>query len=363
MKHRNESYPSKFLEISATTSQSHTSFDEASAATSLSNTTNEPHNIDDKFWIFTAVTPPISAVALYICITQILFCIAKSNLWQRKRNPNNLKRLQRSINDGDIETSYANVLNAMSAFGTACAFLRPAVDFRLILSNHDDLGCDLSMKFKLACHISALLCIYLILWLRQRIFYHHPRLKHLTSKFVRFVSFTMSIVIICGLLLTLALFLGAGKYQGSNKGCVVSQGPLLRTRWIVLISCTITFHVCLLSLFIYPLIKHTSAMSRNTTGDRRDVIMSLVKRAAATSSLCVLSDVLSTSLAIVTRERIISTSSFIYDVNIVVNGFCMVMSFPDWKQRLCSWRLFKKRQEQIIKESDIKSSRTSSSRG
>lgn len=300
------------------------------------------HSIDDSFWIFTAITAPISVIALYVCTTQILFCIAKSTTWERKMNPNNL-RLQRQNSDGDIEITYASVLNSMSAFATTCAFLRAAVDFRLVLSDHSDFGCDISMKFKLACHIAALLCVYLILWLRQRIFYHHPRLKHLTSKFVRFVSLMMSIVIICGLLLTLALFVGAGKYEGTSHGCEVINGPLVKTRWIVLISCTVMFQICLLSLFIYPLIKHTSTMQRSRTATkvRRDMIMSLVKRAAATSTLCMLSDVLSTVLVVFTRERIINLTSFIYDVNIIVNGFCMVMSFPDWKQRLRSWRLLK----------------------
>lgn len=295
---------------------------------------NITENEDLEFWIFTGINVPVTLAALYVCITQIIFCIKKAKLSRK------FKRKHRN-SDETARGKYGTLLNIMSALGTLGAFLRAAVDFRLIYGRDSDFGCDLTAKFKISNYTLTFTSIYLVLWLRQRVFYEHPGLRHLSSKLVRFVSWAMVIGIFLAIVGASGIFFAQGKYYGTPQGCAIPTGPLVVVRWVFVMVCTAIFQTCLLALFMYPLIKHRSmayAQTRATEGGRNTIIR-LVRRATVTSLSCVLSDVCFAFLVIGIARETMAFETFFYDFNAVFNAFCMVMSFGDWRTRLMPWRL------------------------
>lgn len=307
------------------------------------NVTGNTFDYESEFWFCTGFSVPLAIGALYLCLTQILFCIYKAGC-RMKVKGNGTKH----PHPKNSQNKHAFVLNCMSAFAATCAFLRAGVDFRLTYGKYNDFGCDLSIKFKLVNYVFSLLSIYLVLWLRQRIFYEHPRLKHLSSKLIRFVSWSMSVVIVAGVIVTSVFFFGVGRYLGTPYGCVPQKGPFTTIRWIILIGCTTMFQICLLTLFIYPLVKHRSNVKTGAGTGKKNIIIPLIRRAAITSFLCVASDIGFALLILLMKRKIVTMSTFVYDVNIVFNAVCMVLSFPDWRVRLMPWKITK---EEIV-ESD-----------
>lgn len=293
-------------------------------------------NVDLEFWICTGFTVPLSLGALYLALTQMIFFFKKGSFGMNSKptwkTSSSNPTPSRGLNNN------AAILNFMIAFGCTCAFLRAAIDFRLPYGRHNDFGCNLAIKYKSGNYILSLLSMYLVLWFRQRVFYQHPRLKHLSSKLIRFVSWAMCFVMIATMLATAVIFFGVGSYVGVIKGCTV-RGPLTSSRWVMLIGCTSIFQIFLLVLFIYPLMKHKREVQRSFTCKKNDIIIQLIKRATVTSILSVVSDVGFGLLILFLRREIVTISTFVCDVNIVFNAICVVMSFPDWKLRLLPWRI------------------------
>lgn len=292
-------------------------------------------NIDLEFWICTGFSVPLSLGALYLGLTQIVFFFKKGNFGKNKKST---RKSSASLAPSRSLNNNAAILNFMIAFGCTCAFLRAAVDFRLPYGRHNDFGCNLAIKYKSVNYILSLLSMYLVLWFRQRVFYQHPRLKHLSSKLIRFVSWAMCFVMIATMLATSVIFFGVGKYVGVIKGCTV-HGPLASSRWVMLIGCTSIFQIFLVGLFIYPLMKHKRAVQQSFARKKNDIIIQLIQRATVTSVLSVVSDVGFGLLILFLRRDIVTFSTFVCDVNIVFNAICVVMSFPDWKMRLLPWRV------------------------
>ncbi|XP_039252316.2 uncharacterized protein LOC120329660 [Styela clava] len=304
---------------------------------------NDTFNYGLEWLICAGLSAPLGLFSLYVAITQVAYCALKSGKTKKSSEKRRSSSTGSNSHSGkaNVQDKHAFILNAMCAIGAICAFLRAGVDFRLIFGNNTDLGCDLSIKFKLAAYALSLIAVYLVLWLRQRTFYQHPRLKHLSSKLIRVISWTMCILIVTGMGSTAILFFAVGRYVGVPNGCVVQKSKLTSIRWIILIGCTTFFQICLLTLFVYPLVKHNmSVRSGSTGGDKKkNPIIPLIQRATITSAICVATDIAFALIILILKREIVTMSTFIYDVNIVINAMCMIFSFPDWKVRLMPWRV------------------------
>lgn len=307
---------------------------------SSSSMTNTSENYYREHLIFALLSAPLTLIALYIFITQVVFCCMKASPCRSQQYQIARTGSCRSFNENS-SIRFSSLLNFMTACGAFGAFLESAVDFRYTFGKDNDFGCQLSLKFKVSCHVIALLSVYLVFWLRQRILYQHQGMKHLSTKFLRFISWAMSAVIVCGVAISTVTFIYGGRYRGSPDGCVLLIGPLLEIRWIISMVCTATFHICLLILFIHPLMKHSSRVKRNSICKSENMLIPLVQRATVASVLCVLSDTTSALFVMLYKENIIIVSAYVCDVSTVFNVFCMIFSFPDWKTRLTPWRLNK----------------------
>lgn len=273
--------------------------------------------VDDhkEYWIYTSLSIPLSVIAIYVWSSQV---------WYAVKTPDTKRFKARRLN-------YLNVLSA------TCAFLRAAVDFRLTVGVYSDIGCDLAIKFKLTNSVLTTLTVYTVLWLRQRAFYQHDTLKHLSSKIIRTISWSMSIVLFVGLTTTSALFFAVGKYVGNREQCTIyGEGPFYTVRWILMIGCTTSFQISLLALFVYPLVKHKVKTPQNRREDR---IIPVVKRATVISVLCILADVLCGLIVLILDKAVVNMSTFIYDVHGVFTVVYIILSFPNYKVRLIPWRL------------------------
>lgn len=280
-----------------------------------------------EIWIYTGVSASLAILTLYICITQIIYCIKMAGC-SNERSP-------RPSAQKSTRNWHAFTLNMLLAVASLCTFLRTTVDFRIIYGLNNDTGCDLSVKFKVANHSIAFLCIYLVLWLRQRSFYRHPALRYLFSKFVRVISWSMSIVVVSGVVIASGFFFAVGKYVSSVNGCILSDGPFTMVRWIVMVACTTFFHIFLLPLFIYPLIKNrANRIGDITSREGSDRVISLVQRATIISILCVLADFVCALVVLILDDPIVTMSIFLYDVHLVFTNMCIIFSFPNWKSRM-----------------------------
>lgn len=310
-------------------------------------------------WIFCeALTIPFALLALYLTITQIFFSIRK----QKAIMPG--RRISSSSTSASNRQSSANasqqhvlVLNLLLIFSSFCALCRAGIDFRLAYGRFNDFGCDLAIKFKLAFYALGIIASYMVLWLRQRIFYQNPRLVHLSSRFVRFLSWSMSIFIIVGLSSTAVLFFAVGKYLGTPQGCVVQESFVTKIRWYILIISTTFFQIALMSLFIYPLIKHhLSLKSIKISSNQKNPIIPMIKRSTIMAALCIGTDLFSAFIVVIRKQEVVTMSTFLYDVNIVMNVFFVILSFPDWKLRIMPWNMTQY-ESQTTEESATTSSR------
>lgn len=290
-----------------------------------------------------SIAVPFALLALYIIATHIAYIALKqrkpkAKMGSYRRKSSTVSSTGRS--NTSVNEKHATAITGMCLFASIMALLRVAIDLRLVLGHHDNFGCDISIKFKVVAYGISIFTIYLVLWVRQRIFYADPRLKHLSSKFIRSVSWLMVFFLLISGLGAIVLFLIGAEDIGTPLGCrTVATNFSPEIRYAILIAFTVVFQVCFLGLFIYPLVKHyQSTRMPENAHDRDNPIIKLVKRATTIAILCMLTDVISVIIAIFIGSDG-SASILLYDVNIVVNLSFLILSFPDWRMRLMPWRL------------------------
>lgn len=203
-----------------------------------------------------ALSIPLALICLYLTGSQIAFLVKK------RRHRNEYTPTQSTSSDGrtQINDRHATVITIVCIIAAFSVFLKAGFDFTLILGGQNDFGCDFAYKFSVVTHALNAMAVYLALWMRQRVFYQDPRLKHLSSKFVRGVSWFIAFLFNIVILATLALFVFEVEYKGTPMGCVSEENIIETIRWIVLIVVTLIFQIVFLSLFIYPLLKHQQTL-------------------------------------------------------------------------------------------------------
>lgn len=295
-------------------------------------------------WIICdSLAAPLALLLLYITFAQIAHLIIQDIHLSRKRNRKPSTRSSRGSNkshEAKTEEDNSTFINLVFLFASVCAFLRVGIDLRLIFGRENDFGCDLSLKFKILTYAVSIMAVHFTLWLRQRIFYKDVRLKHLSTRLVRTISWTMGVVLIITGTLIIVSFLIGVRYTGSPSGCVVTRINIFADlRWIFVGVGTLFFQICFLGLFIYPLVRH----HRNTkllTGDiaGNNPIMELIRRVTFLTSIAVISGVLIVVIAAMLPD-VESIDLLLYDIDNVVNIVCLLLSFSNWRERMMPWRI------------------------
>lgn len=313
-------------------------------------------------WIISSsLAVPFAVFALYITGTQIVFLTLKKWEGNKFRLPSVTERGTSGsfkIRRGNSNVRFASAITALCIFASLTAFLR-TIDLRFFFYNHhlNDFVCDFFIKYKVVMYTMSVSTVYAVLWLRQKIFYEDPRLNHVSSKCIRGFSYFMGFWLVINCILTSSLFIASSNDKGSDVGCVsANEESTIRKiiRWVVMGVSTPISQVVLLGLFIYPLVKHYRTVKQETmTSIRENPVIRLVKRAAVTAIICIVTDAVNIVVGSVIRGG--SATILIYDVNIVLNVVCLIISFPDWRERLMPWKMM---QEKIPVKQDDSSSKS-----
>jgi len=207
-----------------------------------------------------------------------------------------------------------------------------------------NIACSTSLKVHICLYAMPIICIYMFLWNRQRFLYRKPSLRSLNNKITRTMSrFVMSFMVV-SVSVTIGLFMKTRHYESKNGNCHVNTEIPETSPWIVLVTSSVVFQITLLGLFVHPLLRgwreRRSVRIARRCHPRRNPLL-LAKRAMISTLICVTSDLSAgaiTCSAIFQRNRIL-LSNVVYDLNLVINLFCIVCSFPTWSQRLFPFRM------------------------
>ena len=176
--------------------------------------------------------------------------------------------------------------------------------------------------------------IYFFLWIRQRIFYVHSKFKVFCNKCVRFISFGS----VFGMLLWEVAIIVCYFIFVYHRLCSNPDFKTVSWLWTINILWevkTIVIDLLLLSLFVFPLIKHQNRRKNKLSGlNSTSVLNKTVKKVLFLSVISLISDI---SVVIVEYllqlEFIISIA--LSNISMLINLFAAIGCFNNWKSILC----------------------------
>lgn len=105
---------------------------------------------------------------------------------------------------------------------------------------------------------------YTALWVRLRIFFNHPVMKHLGSIIVNCLIWFALVAIVGSSLLNTLIFALTVSAVDTEYGCSLGETTSVSptVRYVVLTISSVGAQVLLLSLFLYPLMKHRASVKK-----------------------------------------------------------------------------------------------------
>ncbi|XP_076825415.1 uncharacterized protein LOC143470991 [Clavelina lepadiformis] len=199
--------------------------------------------------------------------------------------------------------------------------------------------CAIYLRILFVFYVLALAAVYIALWLRVYwSFYSNKVLTKVVNKVAKVVNWT-TLAFLCVLVISnLTIFLITSPYVTTPKGCnaMNSNSETDKIKWIFLAASTTTFQVLLLYTFIYPLC--VQRRKRLERGFDTKSTMLVVKRAAITAAVCVLSDIFSSIFAIHYDDPTVDVYHMLFSFNLLVNLCGVIFSTVDWKSKIVPWR-------------------------
>ena len=254
-----------------------------------------------------------------------------------------IKRARNNYNDQHLIGE--EHLNSLMRLTAICACLLAFLTFmshvilnQLILTESFDY-CNVVMKIDYTLTKLTFVLVYTFLWLRQRTFYTSPSTQHLTNRCTRFLSAYFLCLVLIVAFINPILYNTTQWFEKSIKGCKIKQSIVTEaTHWTMFAIVTFCFHVILLALFLHPLMVHRSMLEKrhavNGASRRTDNIVRLIRRAFVIALICVISDVLYVvvNVTLVTDRNLVPR--LVSDGNILLNIFCIILLFTDWREKL-----------------------------
>ena len=187
--------------------------------------------------------------------------------------------------------------------------------------------------------------VYLFLWFRQRVFYIHPSLKNLNSKFMKRLSTSILITFVIYLLSSGTCAMVFFKIDFSKEhGCFFSENsrPVVLLILIIWNVVSILMQIFLLGLFIYPILKQTSWRGHQSSNRR---LMKRVKKAIVLTVISLSLDFVPLVGIICIYVEITNSLFSTYSLTLIVNHLVTIVCFDNWKQLLWPWKLKRSNQE------------------
>ena len=178
---------------------------------------------------------------------------------------------------------------------------------------------------------------YLFLWFRQRLFYIHPALKTLNNIKIRALSFGIIIIWFLYYLATMFSYFSIVRYEFHQQGgCVIVDSTSEAYGFIIIAwsAVSIIIQICLLGLFVYPILRKTS------WGSKKNIhLLKRVKKAVFLTAVCLITDGISVVVIVVLYVPNASSAFFIYNINLVINHLVTIACFDHWKELLWPWNV------------------------
>jgi len=182
-----------------------------------------------------------------------------------------------------------------------------------------------------------------ILWMRQKIFYQHPALGHVTSKLTNRVSWTFFVLMLCSALMSLLVFM-FGHYQVLETQCLTHKEYEIfdvdeRVFFALTVTLIIIYRLLFLGLLLYPLIKHKKDLNKSRINEKHQGnVMKVIGRVLVADILCIM---LFISVAVLTTTLLATQAVMllilIWESELVLGFVFIMLSFVDWKKRLLPW--------------------------
>nr|XP_039252745.1 uncharacterized protein LOC120330000 [Styela clava] len=188
--------------------------------------------------------------------------------------------------------------------------------------------CHIHFRWTVFSSCLAVFISYLTVWLRHRVIYNIPAIKHLTNYITRIVSILV-------IFLAAAIQIGIGstvipsfRTAVTQYGCLAVGSKMpMQIPWLIFSVSSVVMQLMMLGLFIYPLQRH----QRNIGGDGVDDLTPMLKRALYTTVVCCASDTATSILVVIIGNSIASISM---ETTLFVNLMMILVCFPEWKTTL-----------------------------
>ena len=194
--------------------------------------------------------------------------------------------------------------------------------------------CSIYHRIKIVTYSIALYTAYFALWFRiYKVFYNNKVVQQKLGKFQQYLSYSavpfLSIMIIA----SLAIFQSSPTYRNVSCGCMRAQNTeSTRLKWVILLVWITIVQVVLLFTFIYPLRMHRKNMVAR--GINQTNVISVVKRAATVTGVCVFTDLLNTAFAATYPGQTVYLNHVVYSCNLLVNLAATILTFTTWRKIL-----------------------------
>ncbi|XP_076807333.1 uncharacterized protein LOC143450604 [Clavelina lepadiformis] len=400
-------------------------------ATDAINKTNDVYDLPFTTWIIYEVFSVIlTTIAVYICAMLIHYSCVKNVQPSRKpskgknppkadkeaaNNSNSIAGGRKGSNSSaeggpkkrsDGTGRSAKPLRVLCLCASIFALLRILSDqLELATYGSERVDCKVYQVIVVVTYALSATFNYSALWVRLRIFIAHPVMKHLASKLVRCLTWFALVAIIASALLNTLIFTLTSSAVDSKLGCklghVTSISPT--ARYVILTVSTVVTQGLLLSLFLYPLVKHKTTMKKNNMSapphprvatlqsnitrprvyssksdsdseavgsrkknqpsngrmsvrkskkaNRQKRLMVIIRRVLITAIICVASDVITAIITLAFGQQPRVVSNMVFNLNLLINILSVLFSFGDWQERLipcCASELRKRKKRKRL---------------
>nr|XP_039270127.1 uncharacterized protein LOC120344871 [Styela clava] len=307
-----------------------TTYDKETSRDGVTSKTVETSTISDlgqTYLVREILSITFSIATVYLLLSLTIYHI---KMWKKTQTESSTSRDWKMI-----------AMNLSIFLSIVFAFVRFILEFNTMWPwrRYSDINCIGIKKAKILSVIISVNFVSTAYWFRQRSLYMIPTLHHLSNKYTRFLSVGI-LPILCGLFVASAIYYtvqNMGYASLPPYGCNNTSDLLP----ISLASVTLFFmQVVLLGLFIYPLLRHRRYCKiLHQDDDEQKKIMSLLKRAGVSASICVLILFLGIVLHFTTTGVVDDVGMIISDVVIMFTILGPILSFSDWRNRFFPFTL------------------------
>ncbi|CAK8682773.1 unnamed protein product [Clavelina lepadiformis] len=230
-----------------------------------------------------------------------------------------------------------SVVNLMILVAAVSVLVYDGIEIPLIVPQVQPF-CAVYQRIKIVSFGMTFASVYFALWFRvYTAFYSNSILKKITSRVPKIINGLTLAFLALIVVSNFVLFFTTATYATTPKGCSpVQNKENNKIKWAVLVLCTTAFQVMLLYSFIYPL--RVQQQKRLARGFDPKSTMPILKRAAITAVVCVLSDILNSVFAILYKNPTVYINHIVFSCNLLINLVAVVLSAANWREKIVPCR-------------------------